>query len=76
MAIRKGQYIKFECNYPRNKKVNGVFEGLVTKVGCFRSRFAYFKIDSCPKLAFPNSPKYIKILEQDSFIKTGKVSNF
>ena len=34
MAIKKGQYIKFECNYPRSKKVNGVFEGLVTEVGC------------------------------------------
>ncbi len=76
MAIKKGQYIKFECRYPRNKKVNGVFEGMVTETGCFRSRFAYFRIDSAPKLAFPNSPKYITILEQDSFIKKGLVSNF
>lgn len=63
--IRKGEYVKVKVNYPKNKKLCGEFEGKVTQVGCYRSGYAFFKLDSCPKLTFPNSSTYTKVLDVD-----------
>lgn len=62
--MRKGEFVKVIVNYPKNKKLNGLFEGKVIETGCFRNGYAYFKLDTCPKLALPHSSKYLKILER------------
>jgi len=62
--IKKGSYVKVEVKYPRNKKLNGIFEGNVIETGCFRNGYAYFKLDTHKKLALPNSQKYVKVIEE------------
>jgi len=59
--MRKGDLVKAEVNYPKNPNLNGVYIGRVIQIGCFRSGFAYFKLDCKPNLALPNSKKYTKI---------------
>ena len=61
--IKKGQLVKVKVDYQKNKRLCGEFTGTVTQVGCYRSGFAFFKLDSYPKLAFPNSSAYVKILD-------------
>jgi len=58
--MRVGDVVRASVNYPRNKKLNGEYVGRVTEIGCFRSGFAYFKLDSFPK-PLPNSSNYTKI---------------
>jgi len=61
--IRKGEVVTVEVNYPKNKKLCGVWSGRVIETGCFRSGFAFFKLEGA-KYAFPNSSKYTKILHK------------
>jgi len=63
MALRKGEYVIVEVNYPRSPHLNGIWEGIVTEVGCYRSGYAYFKLNTA-KYSFPNSSKYIKVLQR------------
>lgn len=63
MTIRKGDVVTVQVDYPKNKKLSGVWSGKVTDVGCFRSGFAYFKLEGC-KYAFPNSPRYTKVIHK------------
>ena len=60
--IKKGQWVKVKVNYPKNPRLNGIYEGIVTETGCYRSGFAYFKLTEV-KQALPNSRKYTTILE-------------
>jgi len=61
--MRKGEWIKVLVNYPRNPKLNGVWEGRVKEVGCYSSGFAFFKLEGIP-YAFPNSSRYRQIIER------------
>ena len=54
--------MKVLVNYPKNKKVCGIFSGRVIETGRFRTGYAYFRLDTCPELALPNSSKYVRRL--------------
>ena len=62
--MRKGEWVRVQVNYPRNPRVNGVWEGKVIAVGRYRSGYAYFKLDCAPRVSFPNSSSYVKVLER------------
>ena len=62
--MRKGEYVKIKVNYPKNPKLNGIYTGKVIQVGCYYSGFAYFKLDSNPNKALPNSSRYTEIIER------------
>lgn len=56
--MKTGQKIEAVINYPKNPKLDGIYKGTVTEVGRFRNGFAYFKLDTNPKLALPASSQY------------------
>ena len=58
--MRVGDYVEATVNYPKNPKLNGTYQGRVIKLGCYRSGFAYFKLDSFPN-PLPNSSAYTKV---------------
>lgn len=61
--IRKGDVVTVEIQYPKNKKLSGVWSGRVVETGCFRSGFAFFKLEGV-KHSFPNSSRYVKLIQR------------
>lgn len=64
--FRKGDWVKVKINYPRNPKINGVYSGIITKIGQYRGGYVYFKLDTYPNLSFPNSSKYVQVIDRRS----------
>ena len=58
--MKVGDNAIVKVNYPKNPNLNGVYQGTVVKIGCFRTGFAYFLLDTFDK-PLPNSKKYTEI---------------
>ena len=59
--IRQGDFVKVKVFYPKNPRLNGFHEGIVQKVGQFKTGFVYFKLNG---KCLPLSRKYMKIVER------------
>lgn len=61
--IHKGDFLRVRVTYPRNPELDGEYSGQVEAVGCYRSGFAYIRLEGVRK-ALPNSARYLTILDQ------------